>query len=159
MEDSEVDLWPVDIDVDALSPLMILNQQAEILAKRTKGLVRGDISIDERTDEVSEILFDLLSPAASYRQRILTIRQSGDLVYPALITSHVFVDLGQGITPEFGDKWSVDPKEIYLSRLAYTPKALENYLSLIFSSLEVKAIILSLIARSNQLQHSPERRK
>ncbi|QJW97673.1 hypothetical protein FTUN_5250 [Frigoriglobus tundricola] len=43
MADDNSDLWLKDLVVDVLSPIMILNERAESLAKRTQGIVKGEV--------------------------------------------------------------------------------------------------------------------
>jgi hypothetical protein len=150
MNDEEGDLWPDEITVDVVSPAMILNKQADALARRTQGMVRGDVSIEEVTHGPSTLFFDLVAPAASYRRRILAVRFSESLVYPAVLTSHDKIELPRGPTP--ATNWGLQAEEARRSRVAYTPSEFERYLAAIFSSGRVKSAVLSLIAKSNEVR-------
>jgi len=154
-EDNEDDLWPSEIVVNVLSPLMILRQQAEIISRRTQGLVTGDVRIAFIGSELKELCFDVLASAIGHRQRILTVRYPHEIPYPTLLMADVFTQ----------DKFSspfeepLDQKYWHLqsdaeaarSRIAYSPSQFKTLLREIFNSTGTISILLSLIARSNEL--------
>ncbi len=76
MENTIPDLWGDDINIDVLTPIMILNSQSELLRKKTKGLIVPTIEQTLSSSDVVLITFYLLQ-----------IKHSKDLVYPALVTA------------------------------------------------------------------------
>jgi len=58
------DLWPQDIDVESLiPPVVILREQASLLAERTRGLVRAEVESEEKpAADVEGYLADALRP-------------------------------------------------------------------------------------------------
>jgi hypothetical protein len=151
MNSDEGDLWPDEITVDALSPAMILNQQAEALTRRTQGLVRGDLSVIEDPRTVSTLHFDLVAPAVPYRRRILVVRYNGNAVYPAVITSHDAITLSSGTHPGVG--WGIEGfEDRQRPRVSYTPSEFEKYVAQILSSGRVKSAVLALIAKTNDVR-------
>lgn len=81
MSEARRNLWPDAINVTAIiPPVVILREQAALLAERTKGLVRGEIeSRTEPVDEVEEYLHQAISP-----EELFTHVHTMYLVAPAL---------------------------------------------------------------------------
>ena len=154
-DDDENDLWPSEIMVNVLSPLMILRQQAEIISKRTQGIVIGDVRISFIGADLKELCFDVIASAIGHRQRGLTARYPHDVPYPTLLMADVFA---QDKFPSPFDE-SLDQKhwhlqsdaEVARSRIAYSPSQFKGLLREIFNSSGTISILLSLIARSNEL--------
>ncbi|HUT93491.1 MAG TPA: hypothetical protein VMY37_28765 [Thermoguttaceae bacterium] len=64
MAEAARDLWPPDIDVKSVvPPVVILREQASLLAERTRSLVRGEVESEEKLAEsVEQYLTDALKP-------------------------------------------------------------------------------------------------
>jgi hypothetical protein len=155
MAESNIDLWPPDIVVDVLSPQMILNEQAEALAKRTQGILRGEV-LPGVAETFAQLNFDIVAPAVGLRQRLLSARYSYERPYPVVLIADPFVR-HLGIARESADY--AEPKQWKLSsereesqaRLASTPNDVRDLLKLLFHAATTKAALLSLIARSNEV--------
>lgn len=84
-----VDLWPDTIKVEKIiTPATILRQQASLLGKKTKNILKGEV-YDQRlgSDPKSgfRYTFFIVAPALSnYQSRILTIRY-GMSIYPVIM--------------------------------------------------------------------------
>ena len=147
------DFWPTDISLDALSPAMILSQQAEALSRRTRGLVVAEL-IQDQGDDIVRLAFDLVAPTSRYQHRLLMIRYVRGTVYPAVITVSRLTDIPKnGVKPALD--WGVTEDEIERSRVAYSSTEFENLLRVILGSPQSKATIVSLIAKTNETKQPP----
>ena len=167
-------LWSDDIKVDVLTPLVILRAQQEPLRRMTQGILEAEI-----TNVISEKLIrhnlDLVAPAlGNYRRRVVTVTHFADQVYPVRVdaaTRKRRVESQGPLLPwssplgaetrETLRKFSEDfptkaePKtegepEPELSPNAATEDQFIKLLGDIFHSDEVRSLIQSLIARSNE---------
>jgi hypothetical protein len=133
--DEEPDLWPADIKVDVLTPLMILNCQTATLRAKTKGLLAGEVKT-MATDKNQIHHFDIVAPVLDgYTHRLLTAQHLVQFVYPVDVTASYEFQLGIQSIKNWRCGDDIEFRMI---------------LSAIFSSREVKAILLSLIARCNE---------
>jgi hypothetical protein len=154
MATDESDLWPADLVVDVRSPIMILNEQAEALSKRTKGIVKGEVvsGVSGRFEQPS---FDLVAPAVGVRHRILRVRYSKELPYPVVLIAGplqrnivAFADQPDFATPA---EWNLAGDEAAQARLAHTPNEVREFLKTIFNAPTSRATLFSLVARSNEV--------
>jgi hypothetical protein len=76
-------LWPSDIQLDARSPLSILEEQAELLAIQTGGAIIGRVSTVP-SDELTAHRLDVFAPELDESRRIFTVIQRSDL-YPVVL--------------------------------------------------------------------------
>ena len=128
------DLWPGDLTVDVLSPLAILRAQASLLEQKTKGLLRAEVTTNVVEKKDVQHQFDIVAPALNkYRYRVLVASHKPDLVYPVVI------------------RWSPDAYEI-----EYSESELLHALGNILSSVSVRSVIDSLIAKSNEAKDGGE---
>ncbi len=132
MADTIPSLWPESIKQTVLTPLAILRTQANALRQVTKGVLEGEVSSVEAENQVEHQL-DVIAPALDYRHRILSVRHEREMPYPARVRSEVLDPLGKEV-------WDDD--------------ALIGLLAEVLATDLVKAVILSLIARSNE-QRNP----
>jgi hypothetical protein len=150
MSTSIPDLWPEDLSVNILTPAAILKGQAAKLAEKTKGLLEAEVTTSEepraaagpldltRTDAQSTgntlIVhdFDLIAPALqNYRHRVMVAKHSAALCYPASVMSEAL---------------------IHGPIVANSEQEFIQLVGTILQSVAVRAVIQSLIARSNEAQ-------
>jgi len=145
-----LDLWPTDLDLDAPSPLMILNIQAEALTRRTKGVIRGEVTLNSEVPtggeaSVEQLNFDLVAPAVGFRQRLLFVRYGKETLYPVAVMSDAFENQAPTtITPTTSDRTR--------AHFAASPQEVKELLKLVFNAPTTKATLSSLIARSNEVR-------
>jgi hypothetical protein len=153
MANDKSDLWPPDLVVDVLSPIMILNEQAEALAKRTQGIVKGEV-LPSVAGKFKQISFDLVAPAVGVRQRILRVRYSEEFPYPVVLIAPPFYRLIVLSTfDDYADPetWNLSDDEKSLARLAHTPNEVRECLKTVFNSSTTRTMLFSLVARSNEV--------
>lgn len=148
MPTTTADLWPDDIAVEVLSPVMILKQQAEAISKKTKGLVKGDVrKISIENSE--EIAFDLLAPALGLREELLTVRYKRGYPYPSSVSAAALEGSLRLQSPQTPTNWEIlepeNPCEV-----AYTPVEFLTILRKVFGARDTLAVISSILARSNE---------
>src|ERR1700722_3349877 len=145
-----LDLWGDSIKANVLTPLVILKMQAELLRRKSKGIVLGDISAQPHTN-VQRYYFDLLAPAVGARRiRVLIASHSIDLVYPVVVEAiplwHYDDSLSRTDLPDWFDAesaWECD-------KTASTEESFVVMLRHVLRSREVTSMIQSLIAISNE---------
>jgi hypothetical protein len=155
MPNDNSDLWPPDLVVDVLSPVMILNEQAEVLAKRTKGIVKGEV-LPGVAGKFEQISFDIVAPAAGVRQRILRVRYSKEYPYPVVLIAPPLERGSFEISGTESDQadptqWKLAVDESIQARVAYTPNDVREFLKRIFNAPTTRAALFSLVARSNEV--------
>jgi hypothetical protein len=122
------DLWPADIAAppESKAPLIILREQAALLARKTKNLVEAEVATRPDPDQMGALImrFTLVAPALSdYRYDLFTAIQSASL-YPVRINWQ-------------GQMFTADEEE-----------GLKKYLRNIFASHTAKKIVGGLVAQS-----------
>ncbi|MBN9121634.1 MAG: hypothetical protein J0I06_21225 [Planctomycetes bacterium] len=155
MAEDDSDLWPADIVVDVVPPVAILNEQAEALAKKTQGIVKGEVR-SNTTDQFEQLSFDLVAPAVGLRQRILLMRFVRDFPYPVVLIAAPLTSplAGSSGSPEARDlllTWKLSDAEQRQARLAHTPREVRELLKTIFNAPATRGALFSLIARSNEV--------
>lgn len=79
------DLWPESFGTSkTLPPLMILRGQAESLGKRTKGLVVGDVTISQESNDISLNMYLVVPALENYSYQFLHVRHPVEF-YPIRI--------------------------------------------------------------------------
>lgn len=150
-------LWSDDIKVDVLSPAAILRAQVGPLRERTKGILEAEISAESSESGVERLHFDLVAPLLeNYHHRILTAIHSRNLVYPVSVEAECF-------RPNPRTGWlqmPVPPPKFAAVESDWRPKAATEQefierIGEVFRSSEVRAVIHSLIARSNDQAQAP----
>jgi hypothetical protein len=157
MPTDPTDLWPAEITVDVLSPLMILNEQAATLAKRTQGIVKGEV-VSGTAGDLQQLSFDLRAPAIGFRHRLLECRYAKDHPYPIVVLAQALIFSGsqgqqkQSLNEQYADPalWKLSESEQWIARVGHTPAQTREILRVIFNSSKTLAILLSMIARTNE---------
>jgi hypothetical protein len=144
------DLWSDDIKVDVVTPLAILRAQTGPIRRKTKGILEAEVStITSEAGRVRHQL-DLIAPVLDgYRHRLLAATHEKDLVYPVTVEAECFKP-----APTFGGSGEVLssitlPKPDWRPR-AYTEQEFIDLVSKVLHSGEVRSLLQSLIARSNE---------
>jgi hypothetical protein len=115
-------LWPAEVSVKVLSPVAILRAQVPRLAQLTKGILLAEITSEDSRDHVRHS-FDVIAPALeNYRHRLLFVQHAKQLVYPVQVDSH-----------------EAASQDEFMKLVAD-----------ILNSPEVRSVLHSLIARSNE---------
>lgn len=136
------DLWSDDIRVDVLTPLAILKTQEGILAKKTHGILEAQVTTNY-TQKLVQHDLDLIAPALGYyRERILSATHGQDRVYPVTITAESFRPPRKFV----GSLGELAPNQ----KIAETEEAFISLVRDVLQSGEVRGLIQSLIARSNE---------
>ena len=157
-------LWSDDISVDVLSPVAILQAQEEPLIQRTKGLLEAKIETVTNEGGKVQLRFDLVAPVlGNFRRRILVATHQKDLVYPVVVQAECFVsDDG---SPIFTALAQAHVKKFLLTnpnkllegqRKAATSQEFIALVGDVLRSSQVRSLIQSLIARSNDQHTSSE---
>jgi len=127
-------LWSPEIKAKVLSPLTILNGQAEALALQTRGVLLAQIASEELDGQRIRLSFDLVVPALNgSRHRILRVVQREDLPYPAFVEAEIFRHLGASSKP------------------ANTDFEFTQTIKEVLQSSQVLSLAQSLIARANEI--------
>jgi hypothetical protein len=148
------DLWPDDIRVDVLTPLVILRAQESLISRKTQGILQAKV-LTATNDTLVQHQLDLIAPALNhYRRTVLTAKHSRDMVYPVKVKASCFVPKGplerMALGPQFLGESPQDERE------AATQDELIELVRQVLHSGEVRATIQSLIARSNEANgHEP----
>lgn len=154
------DLWPQDLDVNVLSPAMILNEQAEVLAKKTQGIFQPEV-LEEETDNVLLLHFDLLVPALKHRTRMLTVRQKARGTYPAIVSSFSFIYTQNIQRAEHCnlDDWKMSNFNANNSYMATNQAEFIELISLVFKTGDARTLMTSILAQLNERKASLQRIK
>lgn len=153
------DLWPDDITVNALTPAMILNEQAEILARKTRGLLQPEL-LREVANVWVRLSFDIVVPAFNnFRQRILTTLNTDEECYPVAVIAKVIADYSGGIPSPFSNTkfFPLTLDEKGMARIPRSPDEFQELLTFVFRSDSIRGTIHSVIARANEAHHSLSR--
>jgi hypothetical protein len=173
-----IDLWPDDIRVEVLEPLEILRAQEDSLAQKTNRLLRAEVRTTDYKDKNEKVTtiahsLDLIAPVLNeYRITLLRATHSADAIYPVLAESRVFdpdfrpagvsipkVGGYAGIATSplaqvqataemlYGSPAKPDPQY----RLGATQEEFTNLVREVLTSVWVRGLIESLIARSNSV--------
>jgi hypothetical protein len=143
-------LWPNDIKATVASPLAILRAQGGYLEEQTKGILSAEVVTREEGEELLHA-FNLVAPALDmYRHHILDAKHHKNLQYPVQVLSEYPKRRRDGIQlPPL-------PPSPALDRLIVPPTADsdDEFIALvgkILHSADVKALMASLVARSNEV--------
>jgi hypothetical protein len=134
MPETIPNLWPEDLNVDVQTPHAILQVQANLLGKVTRGILQGSVETESTKDEVQHRLVVVAPAYNGYRHTLLVAIHHPDLPYPTEIRAESL----QSFAGEFPTAESDTAMVILVARA--------------LGSSETRAIILSLIAMSNEAQ-------
>jgi hypothetical protein len=161
MSEGIPNLWPEDVKADIVSPRSILAVQAEQLAIRTRGLLEARI---DTTRQLPFLIhqFDLFAPVLGLRHNLLIATHKEVAVYPVRVKAECFIPRRK-ILGDFSTMGELagallhhanapEPDE----RDAGTEAEFIELLRQILHSDEVKSIIQSLIAGSNEIARPQE---
>jgi len=145
-------VWPEDITLDIVTPQAILRIQAENLRTQTKGLLHARVT---RTESDREALYelDVIAPVLGSTHRVLNARHGKDVVYPVIVDAECFrrehkeADFQAIQTVLLGRK----PRH---PGAASTQDEFLKVIETVLGSNEVRSLLQSLIARSNEAQAS-----
>lgn len=136
-------LWPEEIAVDVITPLALLKTQAGNLTSMTKGVLVADVQTTTADGTIS-LRLQLVAPALNgFRRTVLTATHNYEQPYPVRIEAAVFEPVPD---PEYGP----DPDEPDWRPVAWTLQELIDLVKKSLQSREIKSLIQSLIARSNE---------
>ena len=161
MHDQIPNLWPEGLQPTVVSPVAILRFQATALGQATRGVLEGQVSSVETGGEVRHDL-DVFAPALNYKHRILSLEHTKSYVYPVIL-----LDAPLNPSRYLGSPVKAMTEALGIGEKAKSPLAppgtiFYDDVSLIqairerLRSDETRAVITSLIARSNDIATVPE---
>lgn len=159
------DLWSDDIQVDVLPPLVILKAQSEPISRKTKGILRTEVTTvvahQDTPEATTTHVLDLVAPALNYSESLLEVCHKQDRMYPATLTvpdpirwdlaSDPPVDLNP-ITAELNAALKLSARSVTASSVAELIKHLRRALQ----SRNTRSAIDSLLAMSNEKRMKSE---
>ena len=164
MSSIQRDLWPDDIrSEEVLSPEEILKFQAKQLEERTNGLLAGDVVRHENGDRIV-LGFEVVARRADVRARLFEVQHRLEYEYPALIVApdeklpeylrdRVYVGGLSELLLSPGAKIAQamhGPGEwVENEWIASSPKEFSEKVKAVLARPGVKAVVISLLARSN----------
>lgn len=154
MPDTIPNLWPPEFKIDVQTPYTILQVQAGLLGKVTRGILKGDVETETSKEQVQHRLVIIAPAYKGYRHTLIVTVHNNDLPYPAEVRADPLakrvMDVDEGVVP---DPFHPVYKTIY--PIANSDEQMQDLLKQVLGSEQTKAIILSLIAKSNETSRSP----
>lgn len=155
------DLWSDDIRVDVLTPVVILRSQAQLLGQKTQGILNAEITTTSQ-EKWRQHQLDIIAPLLNgYRATLLTAKHERLMVYPVLVRAKCFIPreevqalFPQSITMSTIMKGLMTNEPPPDQREASTQDAFIELVRQVLQSDDVRAMIQSLIARSNEANNS-----
>jgi hypothetical protein len=150
-------LWPEDIKVDVLPPVVILKYQAAKLRELTKGILQAEVTTTTGWDDFVVHRLELLAPQLENRRYgVLTVTHRSDF-YPVVLEADCYRPRHQfAAGPLVGAAGSAvtttapwPPKNDWRPVAANQDEFLKR-VGEVLRSMEVRSVIDSLIALSNQ---------
>jgi hypothetical protein len=132
-----------------------LRFQASRLTEKSRGLLEGAVAVTDGPQKTS-IQLDLIAPAVNgYRHRLLTAEYRTDLAYPVRVWAECYeVPRGSLVKGNYGvgDDVGYNPARVTETnyRIAASERDFLDVVAEVLRSAEVRSIIDSLIARSNE---------
>ena len=156
------DLWGGNIDVDVVPPLVILKTQAEAIARRTKGVLTGNVTTvfggeESKGQTIHQLLIN--APSLGYTEHLLSVTHGEDRVYPSEVRMPVAISWLPGKErPVSITNISItnimeavnDPASPRYTIACVSQDALISALRVAFTSPPVTATLNSLLARVNE---------
>lgn len=142
------DLWPEELEAAKIrTPASILKEQASLLGQKTKNLVEGLVTGNEKGENLSYSFF-LVAPALN-NYRYLLFTMSHDIrMYPLFIS--VEEEILAEVNPEQYEKWGT-LVSMYASSHTEEVKNEAEFLALlkkIFSATKTKQLIAAMLSQS-----------
>ena len=129
-------LWPEEFKIDVQSPYAILRVQAELLGKVTKGILIGEVETESNDTDVQHRLVVIAPAYNNFRYTLLAAKHAINFPYPTEVISQSLA-----IPVDY---------ELEKYPIAYSDDVLTDLVRRALSSGDTKAVILSLIAKSNE---------
>jgi hypothetical protein len=149
MPDTIPILWPNEFKVDVQTPYSILRVQADSLGKVTRGILQGDVETETSNEQVQHRLVVVAPAYHSYRHTLIVVRHGIHLPYPAEVRAEVLAKKEKRDSGLPGR-----PIEVTVYPSANSDEQLVNLVQNALWSQETRAVILSLIAKSNEANHA-----
>jgi hypothetical protein len=136
------DLWSDDIRVNVRPPVTVLRAQEGLLAKKTQGILQAKLLTSATETLVQHSLY-LIAPALNfYRVSLLSATHDREMVYPVTVTAQCW----------FSEFLPDEGEEVEKKRVAATEEEFIDLVRQALRSTEVRGLIQSLIARSNEIR-------
>lgn len=163
-------MWPEDIQVNALSPLVILKLQAEGLRERTKGVLEAEVTTTKGAEDFEIHRLQVVARQfGSSRHGIVSVTHRAEF-YPAIVEAKVFRFRAierKELLPSFDysiahlDGLRAGTAVIWPPPGDWRPVAasqneLISLLGQVFMSVPVRALIEDLLARSYEVKLAAE---
>lgn len=151
MPDEIKNLWPTDFRVNVQTPFAILSVQANLLGKMTHGVLTGSVETEKGDGGVQHRLIVMAPAFNSYRINLLTATHGKDLPFPVRIIADALATKVERRGNESFIEKAIGVKSyetVYPT--AADDDEMQRLVGIALRSDQVKAIILSLIARSNE---------
>ncbi len=153
MPDTIPNLWPEEFKVNVQSPLTILRVQAEQLGKVTRGILAGTVETETSKERVQHRLVVIAPAYNGYRHTLIVATHDANLPYPTEVRAE---GLGEERSDRYAPPHPMLPDEMRtVYPRAYDDGQMQNLVQRALTSAETRAVILSLIAKSNEVQVSP----
>jgi len=150
------DLWSNDIKVDVLPPIAILKAQEGLLARKTQGMLEGKLTTTE-TEHLIQHQLDLIAPSLNfYRERLLSATHDRQMLYPVTVTADCFRPKPKTHLEAIVSSIQNPLDQPLPQREAATDKEFVQLVGRVLQSVEVRALIHSLIARINEHKREPQ---
>lgn len=145
------DLWSDDIKVDVLPPLVILKAQSEPISRKTKGILRTEVTTTiahQGTPEAATThVLDLVAPALNYSESLLEVTHRQDRMYPVTLTVPDPIPWNMGYDGLSAPRQSVAAK---------SADELIGYLRQALRAPNTRSAIESVLARTNEARIAGE---
>jgi hypothetical protein len=159
------DLWPEDIKSDdAITPFELLEHQAELLERRTNGVLSGDVVRHETEDRIV-LGFEVVADRINERQRLFEVQHRPEFEYPVAIVppddtlpdylkSRRYVpsprEMVGVIAPAIGSVFAQKGDWVKNEWLATSPDEFVIKIETILQMPTVKAAVISLLSRAKR---------
>lgn len=144
-------LWPEQFKIDVQTPYTILRVQATFLSRVTRGILEGVVETERGQKQVQHRLVVVAPAVNAYRHTLIVAIRDVNLAYPAEVRA---AGLAQKETRHSGKSVPI-LGDTYIETVYPTASNDEQMVQLVQRALQseqTQAVILSLIARSNEAQ-------
>ncbi len=154
MTDTIPNLWPEDFKVDVQSPYSILQVQAGLLGKMTRGILQGTVETETTKERLQNRLVVIAPAYNGYRHTLITALQHPKLPYPVEVRAEG-LETRQKREDETSLAVALSGRYMTVYPTAYDDAQMTRLVQNALRSDSTRAIILSLIANSNELNARP----
>jgi hypothetical protein len=141
MSDSIPNLWPKEFKVDVQTPYTILKVQAGYLGQVTRGILEAEVETESSPNRVQHRLVVIAPAWKGYRHTLVTAIHDPNLPYPAEVRAEALAR-------------PVEPVGVAYPR-ANDDDDMRSLVANALRSDQTKAVIISLISKSNEVISSP----